>query len=409
MSGSSKVVRADWVFSPDGWIEGGWMLVDGVTGEILEFSKQKPSTGNIGSTYQLEGCAIIPGLVNSHTHLELSTITQNSRPNDYFSWARKIIAHKAGISLEEVKSSFWQSIEHMFVSGTSGCGDITNIPLFPTENQIELDFKPYSNVINRHIFWELIGFNVRDIVDCLNNEQRELFLEREKTEKISLVPHAVYSTSESLIKQSFRWSRSRNKPFSIHIGEHEHEIQFLMEGKGPCRDLLEELGRWNPKWSPPKLSSVEYLDSIGAMDSRTMLVHCVHLSQKDWDIIAKRNCCVCFCFRSNHFLDVGYPNITEALKRNIRIVLGTDSLASNSDLNMFKELEFIRTTTPLLQANDLLFFATYNGLDFFGFPLRENSMLLVQLEGNTREKEIGEVVLENCLQGKFKWMHQDLD
>ncbi len=402
MSGLIRKIVADWVFTPKGWVRGGAILIDESTKNIIGFEQHHPeSPCNIT---RFDGCAIIPGLVNAHTHLELSTFRLEEKPKDYFAWVKKVIDHKNSVSLEDIQKAFREAINSMFRSGTQICGDITNIPLNPTESIVKPD-EPYSDFsFRRYIFWELLGFNVYDIVDSLSEKQRELFLDRKNIEYISLIPHALYSTSERLIKQTFRWSRSRNKPFSIHVGEHEQELQFILEGKGPCRDILEELGRWNPKWSPPGISPVKYLDIIDVLDSRTMLVHCVHFSEEDWNIVARKNCFVCFCPRSNENLNVGRAKAEEAFKRGIRVCIGTDSLASNEDLNMFKEMVFFHSINPSINPDDILLSATYTPLSFFYNESGNSLFLIFELNEDIDRKKISETILELGTKGNFKWM-----
>ncbi len=401
MSGLIRKIVADWVLTPEGWIHGGAILIDESTKGVIGFEQYHSEESC--KTTRFDGCAIIPGLVNAHTHLELSTFRFERKFGNYFEWVERVIAHKNNTSLEDTQRAFKESINFMFRSGTQMCGDITNIPINPTEVSIKPE-APYDKFsFSRHIFWELLGFNVHDIVDSLSDEQKELFLDRKNIEHISLIPHAVYSTSERLIKQTYRWSRSRNRPFSIHVGEHEEELQFLFEGKGPCRELLEKLGRWNPKWSPPGISPVKYLDAIGALDSRTMLVHCVHLSEEDWDIVAQRNCFVCFCPRSNENLNVGHAKVKEAFKRKIRVCIGTDSLASNEDLNMFKEIAFFHSINPSANPDDILLSATYIPLSFFNSGT-SSLFLIFELKEDTAQKNISETIMELGTEGNFKWM-----
>lgn len=414
------LATASWVFSEIGWFQGGGVVVSGKTGYVLEAGKPDLllSKWNIPGDRVREypSCILFPGIVNAHTHLELSAIGKFEPPKDYFSWVRELIKARCSTSLTSIKRAFREAILTAYCDGTWLFGDITNTPILTDTNSIESsNKKPNKNLeifsentlIKRHIFWELLGFLAHDIVDALSEEQRRYFLRWDYTTGISLVPHAVYSTSSRLITQTHRWCRSRGRPFCIHVGEHEHEVEFLLRGEGPCRDLLEKLDKWDPNWTPPKMRPVAYLDSLGVLDAQTLLVHCIHFSEEDWQIVRNRGCTVCFCARSNNFLKVGQPSIEEAFHRKITVLLGTDSLASTTDLNMFKEISFLIDKYPGISPTRILLSATFAGASFF---TQHNHLpyLVIPYNEGTKAKNIEDILIEQGIRGGLRWLIGDL-
>ncbi len=121
---------------------------------------------------------------------------------------------------------------------------------------------------------------------------------------------------------------------------------FCRAGKVFAANCSRGWGAGTPAWTPPGKTPVEYLDSLGALDSRTLLVHAVHMTEADWALAAQRDCTVVFCPRSNRNLGSGRPWIEKALSLGISCALGTDSLASNTDLNLFAEAAFTLDNHP---------------------------------------------------------------
>ena len=118
----------------------------------------------------------------------------------------------------------------------------------------------------------------------------------------------------------------------------KEEILFLRTGKGPLKDLLEERGMEPDQWRPPECGGVAYLDRLGFLDSLSLCVHVVHVSQEEIQLLKRSGAGVCLCPRSNLFLGHGIPPVARLLEAEIPCGLGTDSLASNHDLNLFKEM-----------------------------------------------------------------------
>jgi aminodeoxyfutalosine deaminase len=232
--------------------------------------------------------------------------------------------------------------------------------------------------------------------------------------RISLAAHASYSTSAKVIQQAREWCRIRKAPFSIHVAEHPDEIEFLQYGTGYCRDLLKRLGKWVESWRPPRMTPVEYLDSLGILDSGTLLVHAVHMENSDWEIALKRNCSVCFCPRSNLNINVGQPAIAESLQLGVKVCLGTDSLASNQDLSLFAEAAHVLKHHPDVPPDSLLVMMTKGGAqalgqsDRFGslIPGGSSSFLSVQLDRSTPLTHLSEEIIRQGNRGEWKWVNQ---
>jgi cytosine/adenosine deaminase-related metal-dependent hydrolase len=413
MNGSTEkviIIKAPWVLSSGGrWLQNASVVLDVAQGVVLDVQTGKPCIVAGHRVFDVGSKAIIPGLVNAHTHLELSMLSGIFReilPGDYVGWVRKVMSQRMLLSEEDMQKAFVESALRCFREGTAFVGDVSNKPLLELSEDVQ-----GSNLPVRHLFWEWIGFTV-EAADF--PEESKVFREKAWASQMSIVPHAVYSTSPFLIQKSKEWCRERNRVFSIHIGETEEEVRFLREGKGLWRDFLEELGKWNDYWIPPGTTPVKYLDSLGVLDSCTLLVHCLHLNSDDWDEVKARQCYVCLCPRSNKELGTGSLPAQEILRRNIPFLLGTDSLASSPSLNMFEEAVFLLEHYPDFSPEAVLKAITGEGNRFFtqsdacfveaGF---RRKLLAVEVSERATQKDLSSEILYNGVRGAYTWITEN--
>jgi cytosine/adenosine deaminase-related metal-dependent hydrolase len=207
------------------------------------------------------------------------------------------------------------------------------------------------------------------------------------------VPHAPYSVSPALMQAIKRAAGER--PFSMHLGESAQEVEFLREGTGEWRALLESLGVWNPAWTPPRCGPVEYLQRLGLVDRHLLAVHGVQFTDGDLASLASVGATVVACPRSNRWTGAGRPPIDRFYASGARVAIGTDSLASVEDLNLFAELAAVRALAPAVPAGALLRSATVSGAEALGFaddlgsiaPGKRAQLIAVRLPGHVADVE----------------------
>jgi cytosine/adenosine deaminase-related metal-dependent hydrolase len=153
---------------------------------------------------------------------------------------------------------------------------------------------------------------------------------------------------------------------SVHLAESAEEVRFLRTGDGPWRQLLEDLGVWNPTWTAPGASPVEYLDAQQFLTERALVVHGVQMTDVDLSRLAARGTTLVTCPRSNAYTCAGTPPVDRFYASGARVAVGTDSLASTPDLNVFSELAAIRRLAPDVPASMLLDSATRQGARALG-------------------------------------------
>jgi cytosine/adenosine deaminase-related metal-dependent hydrolase len=309
--------------------------------------------------------AIMPGLVNAHTHLELSYLRgQVPAGASFIAWIRAVMAArreyadpKAPAILDAVDRGIAEAVR----SGTAIVGDISNT-LVTFER---LARSPLAAVI----FYELIGFRAPDPEAVVARATRRIgALSPTDRVRVSLAAHAPYSVAP-LVLRAIRHALDHD-PFatcSVHLAESAEEVEFIRTGGGPWRELLEELGVWEPAWAAPGVSPVQYLDQNGFLGGRVMVVHGVQATAADLVRLAARGTTLITCPRSNAHTGAGTPPIEAFYASGVRVAVGTDSLASTPDLNLFAELATLRRLAPAVPAMMLLDSVTRQGARALAF------------------------------------------
>ncbi len=346
--------------------------------------------------------AIMPALVNAHTHLELYAFKGSITfpRNGFADWVAAFFPMRAEIGPEAAEEAALRGHKEMHDTGTALYGDITNGALACSPAP--------SSYPERVTFLELLGFNRGSVGAAM-----PAGIDMNNGGRYSTVAHSAYSVSAAVIAGAKEISRLRALPFSIHTAEHIEEMEFLQSGTGFCRELLEKLGRWDPKWTPPRTSPVRYLDSLGVLDHLTILVHAVHLDDFDREIAARGKCSICFCPRSNRNMSVGRPDIEKALSCGIPACIGTDSPASNTDLDLFAEAGFVLDQYPGIRPDALVPMITAAPAKALGRhedfgalkPGLKSDLLVVSLDSPLKESNLSEALIRSGEKGAWKWVN----
>ncbi len=355
--------HASWILPIDAPpIRRGWVAVD--RGRIVALGRRVEGDADV-QVVDLGSAAVLPGLVNAHTHLELSYLRDAVPPADTFvAWVRDIMAARRRASdprAAVIMDGVARGIDEAVRAGTALVGDISNtlVTFGP------LAASPLAGVV----FYELIRFNAPD-PDGIVEEARERMARLPPAPRVraNLAAHAPYSVAPLLFR-AIRRAVDRD-PFaacSVHLSESAEEVEFVRTGGGAWRVLLEDLGVWDPAFVAPGVSPVQYLAQSGFLDSRVLAVHGVRMTKADLARLAERGSTLVTCPRSNEHTGAGAPPIEDFYASGVRVAVGTDSLASAPDLNVFAELARLRTLAPSVPAATLLASATIQGARALGF------------------------------------------
>jgi cytosine/adenosine deaminase-related metal-dependent hydrolase len=359
-----------------------------------------------GEVEDLGSVAILPGLVNAHTHLELSWMRGQVPPDRSMpAWAQRLIGVRRGLAgAPDPAEPIVEALRQARAAGSCLVGDVTN-SLAAYEPLIDSE-------LSAAVFAELIGFSAQE-PEAIVKGAIGKFDELTPIEwlRLSLAAHAPYSVSPALLQAIGRGTPHR--PLSVHLGESAQEIEFLREGTGEWRALLEAVGAWNPLWTPPACGPVEYLDRLGLVSGRLLAVHGVHLTDGELSRLAAAGATIVTCPRSNHWTGAGVPPVDRFYASGVRVAIGTDSLASVEDLNLFAEMAEVRRLAPGVPPARILESATLSGAQALGFadelgslhPGKRAQLLAVRLPTNCSDVE--EYLLSGIQPSDVSWLNPE--
>ena len=322
--------------------------------------------------FDLGDVAVLPGLVNAHTHLELSYLRDQVPPaSDFVTWIRAVMAarrQRPEANSPEILDAVDAALRECLTSGTAVVGDISNTLV---------TFDPLArSLLAAVVFYELIRFKASDAVGLVDAARREIGALR-ATDHVrpGLAAHAPYSVAP-LVMRAIRQGVEHDPAarWSIHVSESAAEVEFVHGGRGPWRGLLEEVRGWDPAWVVPGVSPVQFLDDSGFLDAHVLAVHGAQMTAADLRRLAARGTPLVSCPRSNAHTGAGAPPIASFYEASVNVAIGTDSLASTADLNMFGELAAIRALAPEVPARMLLESATLQGARALGFDAEFGSI-----------------------------------
>jgi cytosine/adenosine deaminase-related metal-dependent hydrolase len=346
-------------------VRDGWVAVD--RGRVVAVGRpgEGPRHAGPGEVRNLGAVAILPGLVNAHTHLELSYLRDQVPPApEFVTWIRRVMAarrERPDARSPEILAAIADAIAECARYGTAVVGDISNTLV---------TFEPLTrSSLAGVLFYELIRFNAPDPRAFVEQATRQLdaLIPTDRI-RCSLAAHAPYSVAPRVLR-GIREALARHPelPCSVHLSESAEEVEFIRTAGGPWRALLEDLGSWDPAFVAPGVSPVEYLESTGFLDARVLAVHGAQMTVEDLARLAGKGVTLVTCPRSNGHTGAGAPPLEDFYASGVRVAIGTDSLASAPDLSVFAELGTARALAPGVPAAALLESATRSGAEALGF------------------------------------------
>jgi cytosine/adenosine deaminase-related metal-dependent hydrolase len=365
---------AAWVVPIDGRpIRDGWVAVD--EGRIVAVGDASRADAHAyGPIRRLGDVALLPGLVNAHTHLELSWLRDRVPPaNAFTSWVKQLImARGRGPERTDdpvVLSAAQTAAREALDTGTVALGDISN--------SLASVGVMASTGLRGVVFHELLGFTETSgaLIERTAPQRAAAAAAGDGLVRVSLAPHAPYSVSPELFRAVRSAVSASPAPWtSVHVAESPEEMELLASGTGEWVRMLRWIGAWRDDWTPPGTGPVEYLDELGVIDDRTLVVHGVQLSDESLARVRDRGATLVACPRSNQWVGVGVPPIERFYLSGVPVAVGTDSLASVEDLNLFAELKTMRWLAPSVPARALLESATFIGARALGLGAELGSL-----------------------------------
>jgi len=342
-------------------IEGGAIAVEDGLIAAVGTVRELRSAYAAAPVTDLPECAIMPGLVNAHTHLELTHFPAwkmrkelDYLPKRYVEWVQQVVKIKRALQPGDMEHSLREGMRLCLESGTTAVGDILSdfslIPLFR------------DTPLTGRLFLEAIGHeptHCRSLV-----ERMEALLQGlQGTLLPGISPHTPHTVSKELFKALQALSEKLGVPKAVHLSETADEASFMHDTTGAIADLLYPMAHWEQYLPHPmRTTSTHFLDDLGVLDRSTLAVHAVHVTPDDVRLLKERGVSVVLCPRSNDRLFVGCAPHRLLKSAGLPLALGTDSLASNDSLSLWDEMRFLQQIAPEVFApEELLTMATMGG------------------------------------------------
>lgn len=322
----------------------------------------------------LGNAVLLPGLVNTHTHLELSGLHGRLPLGRSFTeWATALLALRPELDDAFFAASAHQGAAALLQGGVTCVADITSSgsSLAPLK----------ASGLRGIVFQEILGLDPGQAPEQLDTAEAALrSLQRQARGtllSVGLSPHAPYSLSEPLLLRCADLLRREHLPTTMHLAESPEEVAYIGLGLGPIvSDLLPAVGRRSPSHRVCGESPVAFLDRLGLLSERLLAVHLVHVGGSDLQVLKQRGVAAAVCPRSNHSLNVGTAPLPRYLTSGFRVGLGTDSLASNETLSLWDEMRFAhRLYGGAVTAQQLVTMATLGGAAALGMAESIGSLL----------------------------------
>lgn len=354
---SRRAIRGRYLFPVDRPpIRDGVLVVDG--DRIVEICERTALP-----VEDLGNVAILPGLVNAHTHLEFSLIDAPLAAGPTFAdWIRRVVGYRRGMmsGSGNVAAAVEQGLRESQAAGVRTLGEIAT-PGWPREifDAATLDVT---------VFAELLGLGQGRIEGNLQlAREHSSFAKSAAPWHAGLSPHAPYTVHRELFTRAVELARLEHLPLAFHLAETLEELELLAEGTGPLRALLEEFGVWDPGAILPGTRPLDYLRPL-ALVERSLIIHGNFLNDEEIAFVAghRDRMTVVYCPRTHqHFGHSSHP-LEKLLTAGASMALGTDSRASNPDLNLLEEIRTVVRRHPGVSPEQALWMGTLGGAKALG-------------------------------------------
>jgi len=297
---------------------------------------------------------LMPGLINAHCHLDYTVLRGAiAPPNSFSDWIRAINAEKAKLTEQDYIDSINAGFAEARRFGTT---TILNLTAFPKL------IAAIKEPIRTWWFGELIDVRNPDEAERIADEAVE-FLKSAK--HWGLAPHAPFTASGRLYARCDEIARRENVPLTTHLAESREEMTMSFDLGGPLAEFLDSMGVELFEYNGE--TPVKHMLRTCCFNERWIVAHLNSVLESDVEALASSaKCHVAHCPRSHTYFGHEPFNFKLLQKFGFQVCLGTDSLASNSDLSLFAEMRELLRKEPGLSPHEVLTMTTLNGAQAIG-------------------------------------------
>ena len=351
----SRRLAARWLIPVEGPpIEHGALLIDSV-GRIVDIGPDANVPRPTDTPAEkFDDAVILPGLINTHTHLELTGFEGRVSEPDFSSWIRRLRELKGTRGSAEYAEAARRGLEACFAGGVTTIADTGD-----SGAVIEVLARAGASGV---VYQEVFGPDPAQAEDSLAGLKAKVEQARPfATERvrIGVSPHAAYTVSGKLFQSVAKWAREEQLPLAVHVAESVAESELLLNGSGPFADM------WRARGMPLPASAgrtpIGWLDEHHVLGDRTLCIHAVQLNAEDIARLSRSGAGVAHCPLSNRAHGHGAAPLTELIARGIPVGLGTDSVVSVGRLDLLAEARAAASLAPGLTAHQLIELCTLAG------------------------------------------------
>ncbi len=354
------IIKAKYLIpTPGSCIENGAVAVTGTKIHRVGLWREMASLPGVEKIIDLGNVIIMPGLINTHTHLDLSNLHNRIKPTSNFThWVFQVIGARMRWKDEDYVASLEKGAKLSIESGVTTVADISN-----TGHAFSVLKK---SPLRKVVYKEIIGLKAEQAVNIMKKFKEELpQIRTDELLSVGLSPHAPYSVSGELYQAACGFAGESRLPMCTHLAETQDEIEFLTKGTGNFLAFLRQIRALPDDWKPPGKTPIRYLNELGVINNRTLLIHCNYVSDEEIAIIQSSGASVAFCPGSHRFFGHTNHPVRRYLDAGINVGIGTDSLASNDTLSVLEELKYL-FINHALSPQILISMATLNSAKAIG-------------------------------------------
>ncbi len=370
---------ADWVLPiSSAPIRDGAVLVHHGRIEFVGAANAVAVTPGAVRTVPLGNAALMPGLVNAHSHLELTLLRGFLEGLDFRDWLRTLTTVRRDLMSDDVLLDASRAgIREALRNGITCLADTTDsgAPL--------IAMREYG--VRGVGYLEVFGPDPAQCAGAMAQLEARVRAARAQETggeralvRVGVSPHAPYTVSRDLFTATAALSRRESLPMAVHVAESPAEMLFVRDGAGPFAERL--LAR-DIAVAPQAESPIALLEAAGVLAAQPLLIHVIQADDRDLQHIADAGASIVHCPISNAKLGHGIAPLDRMLAHGIRTGLGTDSVASNDRMDLLGEarqatlLHSLRSGTPdALSAHAALALATRGGADALGLGSRVGTL-----------------------------------
>ncbi len=306
-------------------------------GRILAVSPHAELQAADDTWHDLGAAILMPGLVNPHTHLELTCYAGQIAPCNFWDWLVPLVklrAQPGQVKREQqgTRSGAWQSLR----SGVTCVGDISRRNLsWPVLKKLP---------IRKVCFVELLSLADQPPRNIDELRAGVAAIEEDALLTAGITPHTPFTVPGPQIRQALALAAKRHRPWCTHWAETPQECAFLREGRALhpfLNALLEQCGIHSPHLAP-----IDYLAQCVGDAPPGALAHYNYPDPGDAERLAAAGHVVMYCPRAHRYFGHSPHPYRDMLAAGVTVALGTDSAASNDDLSLLRELHTLRQIDP---------------------------------------------------------------